>query len=150
MMIRVIVSICLVAFAVSPSSDRFRNFHAMKTYESGPGVMISPICTVGRNVCEISIEKRHYSNNSVDLDASMSKAQILFLFDDLVPKEERGQPGGKILGDTEITEVDGKILTTSVPYENVTLTMHGKKDTPDRQKYVAAIISWNKRQCGAK
>ena len=148
MMMRLILSICLLAFVVSPSSDGFRNYHAIEAYEITPGVMISPVYTAGRDVCEISIEKRHYSNKNVDLDAAMSKAQILSLFDELVPKEERGQPGGTIPGDTEITDIDSGMLTTSIPYENVTLAIYGKKDRPDRQKYVAAIISWNKRQCG--
>jgi hypothetical protein len=150
MMMRLILSICLLAFVVSPSGDRFRNYHAVEAYEIRPGVMISPVYIVGRDVCEISIEKRHYSNNNVDLDAAMSKAQILSLFDELVPQEERGQPGGMIPGNTEITDIDSGMLTTSIPYENVTLAIYGKKDRPDRQKYVAAIISWNKRQCGAK
>lgn len=147
---RLIASICLLVFVVSPTNDRFRNYHAIEAYEIRPGIMISPIYTVGGDICEISIERQHHSNNNVDLDAAMSKAQILSLFDELLPKEERGQPGGKIQGDTEITEIDSKILTTSIPYENVTLTMFGKKGAPDRQKYVAAIISWNQQPCNAK
>lgn len=146
-MVKLIASICLLAFVAPPTNDRFRNYHAAEAYEIRPGVMISPVYTVGRDLCEISIEKRHYSNNSVDLDAAMSKAQILSLLDELVPKEERGQPGGTIPGNTEITDIDGGMLMTSIPYENVTLAIYGKKDRPDRQKYVAAIISWNKRQC---
>lgn len=147
---RLIASICLLVFVVSPANDRFRNYHAIEVYEIRPGIMISPIYTVGGDVCEISIERQHHSNNNVDLDAAMSKAQILSLLDELVPKEERGQPGGTIPGNTEITDIDSGMLTTSIPYENVTLAIYGKKDRPDRQKYVAAIISWNKRQCRAK
>ena len=147
---KLIGSICLLAFVVGPTSDRFRKYHAAEAYEIRPGIMIAPLYTASHDVCEISIEKRHYSNNNVDIDALMSKEQILSLFDELVPKEERGQPGWKIPGDTEIAEIDSGILTTRIPYENVSLAIFGKKDSPERQKYVTAIISWNKLQCNAK
>jgi hypothetical protein len=62
----------------------------------------------------------------------------------------RGQPGWKFRGDTVITEADSGILTMRIPYENVTLAMYGTKDSPDRQKYVAAIISWNNLSCDGK
>ena len=84
------------------------------------------------------------------MDALMSKEQIVSLFDELVPQEERGGPGWKLPEDTEISESDLGMLATGIPYENVTLSMYGKKDNPDRQKYIAAIISWNKLQCSAK
>jgi hypothetical protein len=149
MMMKLITSICLLAFAVGPSSDRFRKYHAAEAYEIRPGVMISPVYTASHDVCEISIERRHYSNNNVDMDALMSKGQILSLFDELVPKEERGGPAGRLPPDTEITEGDLGMLRTRIPYENVTLAFFGKKDSPERQKYIAAIISWNKLQCNA-
>ncbi|HME56740.1 MAG TPA: hypothetical protein VKF63_00260, partial [Terracidiphilus sp.] len=130
--------------------DRFRKYHAAEVYEIRPGIMISPVYTTSHDLCEISIEKRHYYNNVVDIGAVMSKEQILLLFDELVPMEERGHPGDKLPGDTEITEIDSSALTKRIPYENVTLSMYGTVDSPDRQKYVAAIISWNKPECDAK
>jgi hypothetical protein len=45
----------------------------------------------------------------------------------LVSREERGQPGWKLPGDTESNEIDSGVLATLVPYENVTLAMYGKK-----------------------
>ena len=149
-MTKLIALICLLALVVSPSGDRFRKYHATEAYEIRPGVMISPVYTVGHEVCEISIERRHYSDNNVDMDAAMSRELILALFDELVPTEERGRRGGKIPGDTEITEIDSGVLTTRIPYESVTLAMYGKKDSPERQKYVAAIISWNNLECSAR
>jgi hypothetical protein len=124
-------------------------YHAVEAYEIRPGIIATPVYTASHDLCEISIEKRHYSNNSVDMDALMSKEQILSLFDELVPKEERGGPAGRLPPDTEITEGDLGMLRTRIPYENVTLAFL-KKDSPDRQKYVTAIISWNKLQCDAK
>lgn len=149
-MLKVIASVCLVAFAVGTPSDRFRKYHAAEAYEIRPSIIVTPGYSSSHDLCEISIEKRHYSNNRVDMDATMSREQILSLFDELVPQEERGGPAGRLPEGTEITEGDLGMLTTSIPYENVTLVIYGKKDSPDRQKYVAAIISWNKLQCDAK
>lgn len=146
-MMKLIASICLLALVFGPPGERFRKYHAVEAYEIRSGIMITPVYTASHDVCEISIEKRHYSNNNVDMDAVMPKEQILSLFDELVSREERGQPGWKLPGDTEITENDSGIVTTRVPYESVTLAMYGRKDS---QKYVAAIIFWNNRQCNAK
>jgi hypothetical protein len=149
-MVRLITSICLLAFVVGSSGERFRKYHAVEGYEIRPGIMVTPVYSASHDVCEISIEERHYSNNNVDMDAAMSKELILSLFDELVPREERGGPGRNLPPDTEISEVDLGMLETRIPYENVTLAMYGKKDSEDRQKYIAAIISWNKLPCNAK
>jgi hypothetical protein len=150
MIMKLMASICLLAFVVGPSSDRIRKYHAVEVYEIRSGIIAMPLYTAGHDLCGITIEKRHYFNNCVDMDATMSKEQILSLFDELVPKEERGGPAGRLPPDTEITESDLGMLRTRIPYENVTLTMFGKQDKPDRQKYIAAIISWDKTPCSTK
>jgi hypothetical protein len=150
MMMKLFASICLLAVVAGPSSDRIRKYHGVETYEIRPGIIATPAYTASHDLCEISIEKRHYSNNRVDMDAAMPKELILSMFDELVPKEERGGPSGRLPADTEISEADLGMLSTRIPYENVTLTMYGKQDKPDRQKYIAAIISWDKTPCSAK
>ena len=146
-MMKLMTSICLLAFVLGSSNDRFKKYSTVEAYEIRPGIIVTPAYSASHDVCEISIERRHYSNNNVDIDAFMSREQILSLFDELVPQEERGKPGWKLPGDTVITEIDSGILTTRIPYEKVSLAMYGTKDS---QKYAAAIISWNKLQCAAK
>jgi hypothetical protein len=60
-MVKLIGSICLLAFVVGATSDSFRKYHAADAYEIRPGVMVSPFCTASHGVCEISIERRHDS-----------------------------------------------------------------------------------------
>src|SRR5271157_3581756 len=103
-MMKLIASISLFALVAGSSNDRIRKYHSVETYEIRPGIIATPVYTASHDLCEISIEKRHYFNNSVDMDATMSKEQILSLFDELVPKEERGGPAGRLPPDTEITE----------------------------------------------
>ncbi len=151
-MMKLIISICSLAFLLGSSGDGFKQYPSVESYEIRPGIVITPVYSANQDICEISVERRHYSNNTVDMDALMSKEQILSIFDELVSKDERGWAGWKIPGDIEITEVDSGMLTTRIPYENVTLSMYGKKIVlkTDSQKYVAAIISWKKVQCNAK
>src|SRR5271157_263149 len=151
-MTKLIASICLLVFVAGSSSDRFRKYHAAEVYEIRPGIMISPVYTTSHDLCEISIEKRHYYNNVVDMDAVMSKEEILSIFDELVSQEERGGPGLNLPPGTELSDSDFGMLETSISYKNVSLEMFGmvKKDRRDTQKYVAAIISWNKVKCDAK
>ena len=142
-----LASICLLASVAVPSSDRFHNYHAIEAYEIRPGIIMTPFYAANGDLCEISIEKRHYSDNRVDMDAAMPEEQIISMFDELVPKEERGGLDLNLPPGSEIGESDLGMLTTLIPYKNVTLQMHGIKDKPDRQKYVAAIISWHKPAC---
>jgi len=145
-----IASICLLTLFAGQFGDRLQQYHAIETYEIRPGIIATPVYTAGHDLCEISIERRHHSDNSVDVDAAMSKELIMSLFDELVPKYERGGTSGRLPADTEITETDLGMLSTRIPYENVTLWMYGKKDKLDNQKYIAAIIIWDKTPCNAK
>ena len=149
-MTKLIASICLLAFVAGSSIDRIRKYRAVEAYEIRPGIFATPIYATNHVLCEIGVEKRHYLNNSVDMDATMSKEQIVSVFDELVPKGERGGSAAKLPPDTEVTEGDLGMLNTRIPYGDVTLTIFGKKDRPDRQKYVAAVVSWNKLPCDAK
>jgi len=155
-MMKQIATVCLLAFVTIPSNERFRKYSVPEVYETSSGIMIKPFYTSNHDVCEISIERRHLSNGIVDFDATMSKEQIMTLFDELVSTEERGHPGNKkLIGDTQITEIDSNALTVSILYENVTLAMYGfldhpkrqKDEVPKNQKYLAAIISWNNLEC---
>ncbi|HEY1209090.1 MAG TPA: hypothetical protein VGE85_06965 [Terracidiphilus sp.] len=151
-MMKLITSICLLVFVAGSSSDRFRKYHTAEAYEIRPGIIISPVYSVSHDLCEISIEKRHYYNNAVDMDAVMSKEEILSIFDELVSQVERGGPGLNLPPGTELSDSDFGMLETSISYKNVSLEMFGmvKKDRRDTQKYVAAIISWKKPECDAK
>jgi hypothetical protein len=149
-MMKLIASTCLLALVASPCSDRFHKYNAVEAYEIRPGIMMVPVFAASGDLCEIGIEKRRYSDNRVDMDAAMPEEQIISMFDELVPREERGGLWGNLPADSEIGRSDLGMLTTVIPYKNVSLEMYGKKDRPDRQKYIAAIISWNNQQCNAK
>jgi len=149
---KLIAWILLLALVPTASGSKLRKYPAVQVYEIETGIFVVPIYSSHLEPCKISIEKRHYSNNAVDLDAVMSKEQILSIFDELVPQKERGGPGLNLPSGTEISDIDLGTIDTKISYVNVTLEMIGKEkeDSRDIQKYVAAIITWNKSQCHAK
>src|SRR5271157_107410 len=161
-MMKLIASICLLAFAFGQTGDRFREYRAVESYEIRPGIIITPRYTANHEVCKISIQKSHYSNNTVYSDVTMSKTQILSMFDELVPREERGQSLSTDSPGVDTTEFDDYNFWKLFRYENVFLEMHGRVPTgthekkkwinmPDeRQEYDVAVISWTKRQCDVK
>jgi hypothetical protein len=75
-MMKLIVSICSLAFLLGSSGDGFKQYHSVESYEIRPGILITPVYSINRDVCEISIERRRYSNNTVDMDALMSRSRF--------------------------------------------------------------------------
>jgi hypothetical protein len=122
--------------------DEYKQYRAVHSYEIRPGVLISPSYSDEGRVCEIAIEKRHYSGKAVDVDAAMSSEEIELLFDELAPLEERGQL--KFPDVVELTEEHGWFRMTTIPYKNVSLQMYGRVES---KKYVAAIVKWDRQEC---
>ncbi len=114
-MMKLVASICFLVFVNFQATGRLQKYHAVEAYEIRPGVIVNPIYSANHAVCELSIERRHYSNNVVDMDALMSKEQIVSIFDELISPEERGRPRWKLPGGTEITETDSGMVTKRLP-----------------------------------
>jgi hypothetical protein len=136
----------MLAFPLGPNK-RFDKYQAIETYEIRPGILITPTYTAQHEICEVAIEKRHYSNNVVDMDAELSDEQIQELFEELVPKSERGQLAWNLGEGTERTDTDGGVSVTYVPYKNVTFAKYRKAK---HQNYLAAIITWKTPRCDRK
>jgi len=144
----------LLVLAAALPEHRFSRLKAVEAYEIRPGILMMPIYSDTGEVCRIVLEKRHVSSKSVDVEGEMSGKEIFGIFDELVPKKERGQPEGYEPESSNTTVYDGGTLTTFAAYENVSLQMHGKQKGRDMLKfvegggrYVAATINWEKRKC---
>lgn len=152
--------VALVSSAVSTlgagpqTKDQFKRYKAVEAYEVRPGVLIMPRYDSMGQVCEIGLEKLHYSPEVVRRGSGWigretrhgsdwSRTEIDELVAELAP--ERGART-----DHEETSLDGDTTTTIYGYENVTIKIHtwqqsGQKDSTVEQD--AVIISWNHRAC---
>jgi hypothetical protein len=126
---------------------KFNRLPAVETYEIRPGILMMPSYSDGGEVCRIVLERRHVSWKKVDLNAEISKEEIYRIFDELVPRAERGQSKLKLGDEGSISMVDGNTLETIAIYENVSIRMYGTSKDNEPKHYIAATIDWEKRKC---
>jgi len=135
--------------AMRPQSDKFPRYKAVEAYEIRPGILMIPRYAADGRVCEIGLERRHYSPEMIRLDSSLSRKEIDEIVDELAPENERGPKEGGLLGD--IASIDGGSLTTSSTYENVSVEIYSKllpsKNLQIAEEGVAATLTWKNRKC---
>ena len=140
----------LVLPAANPAREEFAKYKPIKAYEIRPGVLMMPSYSSDGQVCEIGLEKLHYSPEMIRLDSTLSRGEIDQIFDELVPADERG-PRSKDLAGTLITQGGGS-LTTNMDFENVSIQIYGSATSAHGKSgitvdEVAATLKWKNRKC---
>jgi hypothetical protein len=141
----------LLFLAAKPQSDWFSKYKAVEAYEIRPGILMMPRYAEDGQVCEIGLERRHYTPEMIHLDSSMQRTMIDQIVDELAPVSERG-PKTNLFGGREIAMMAGGGMTTVVDYENVSVQLFssiifGKKGISSIDGNVAATITWKNRKC---
>lgn len=136
--------------SANSAQDRFVKYKSLEAYEVRPGILMMPRYTADGRVCEIGLEKLHYSPEIIRLDSNISEEEVNQIFDELVPPDERGPKAKDQVGD--LITLAGQSLTTLVDYEKVSIQIHGKRLSNDRRKgivvdQVAATLKWKDRPC---
>jgi hypothetical protein len=138
----------LLLATANPVHEQFAKYKAVEAYEIRPGVLMIPSYSSDGQVCEIGLEKLHYSPEIIRLDSSLSRKEIDDIFDELVPADERGPRSKDLLG-TLITGSSGS-QTTNIDFRNVSIQIYcaAVRDkggiTVDE---VAATLKWKNRTC---
>jgi hypothetical protein len=140
----------LLPTAANPAHEKFAKYKAIEAYEIRPGVLMMPRYSSDGQVCEIGLEKLHYSPETIRLDSSLSRKEIDQIFDELVPAGERG-PRSKDFAGALITQGGGS-LTTNIDFENVSIQIYGAASPADGKggttvDEVAATLKWKNRRC---
>jgi hypothetical protein len=135
--------------AMRPQSDKFPRYKAVEAYEIRPGILMMPRYSADGQVCEIGLERRHYSPEMIHLDSTLSRKEIDDIADELAPSNERGPKEAGLLGD--LITIAGVGLTTSSTYENMSIEIYGKvlpsKKHQIAAEDVAATLKWKNRKC---
>jgi hypothetical protein len=150
------VVLCLIAMmtlGAKPQNEMFSKYKAVEAYEIEPGILAMPKYSSDGQVCEIGLEKRLYSPESVRLETNFSDQEIDHLVDDLVPSDMRGpKSGGFEAGrkQTIITNISYSEIVAD--YANVTVQAEGYFSFVPKQKVATQnnpviIIRWNNRKC---
>jgi hypothetical protein len=149
-LINVALATMIVLSSATPARDRFANYKAIEAYEVRPGIMMMPRYSADGQVCEIGIEKLHYTPEVIRLDSDLPRKEIDEIFDELVPIEERG-PRSKDFQRDVIMEAGQSIETTRV-FQNVTFQISAQELSRSRHRgiimtEIVATVHWNNRKC---
>jgi hypothetical protein len=150
-MSRFISAVCMafLLFTAYPQRNGLTKYKAVEAYEVQPGILAFPTYAEDGQVCEIGIERRHYSPEVIRLDPNLSREEIDKTVDELAPTTVRGQKSDSPLNDLMVVAGPGR--TTVVEYENVTVQIQsGVVGVARKEKTVenvAAVIRWKNRKC---
>jgi hypothetical protein len=147
---RLFVTCVLLFLPVGPpQKNTFAKYKAVEAYEVQPGLLMFPRYAEDGQVCEIGIERRHYSPEKIVLYSTLSRNEMDAIVNDLAPPNERGPgPGGPFNG---LVAVMGHGKTATEEYQNVFVRIHSVLyDAPDKQLItddVVMTIEWKNRKC---
>ncbi len=143
--------VCIATSALlfaGAQGDRFSKYRAVEAYEIRPGILMVPKYASDRQVCEIVLERHHYSNETASLDSTMPREVITQIADELAPPSERG-PLTTTLGRDYLSAYSGNSVTTFADYKNVSIRIFGIASPAGNAAAgdVVAVIHWNDRKC---
>lgn len=123
-----LVCLATIAMLLLPAESQQRNnyskYKSVEAYEIRPGILMMPRYAADGQVCEIGLERRHYSHEIINLESSMDRKDIDEIVDELAPASERG-PKLKSFG-KNWTYVSGVSTTETSDYENVSILIYSK------------------------
>jgi len=77
-----VVVAMLLLITSNPGRERFAKYKAVEAYEIRPGILMMPKYSTDGQICEIGLEKLHYSPDMIRLDSSLSRKDIDQIFDE--------------------------------------------------------------------
>ena len=136
--------------SANPVHSTFVKYKAVEAYEIRPGILMMPRYSADGQVCEIGLEGRHYSSETIRLDPSLTRKEVDQIFEELVPPNERGAKPKGFERDL-ITQV-GHGITTNIEFENVSFQIFSQELPTSRRHEIAisdiaATVHWKSRKC---
>lgn len=150
-MLKLLTVACVVTallLFVRPQNEKFSSYRAVETYEIRPGILMMPRYTNDGQVCEITLEKHHYSNGTAYLGSTIPRATFIELADELAPQSERGQQTMNF-GKEYMSAYGGNSVATFAEYENVSIEISGIASPVTSAGDIVAVIKWKKRTCAS-
>ena len=144
-----LATLALLSF-LNPNPDRFAKYKTIEAYEIRPGILMMPRYSADGQVCEIGLQKLHYTKEKIRLDSGLEHKEINEIFDELVPASERGTESKAFEG--SVITRDGASLVTTIDFENVSIQIYGQASPAAGEggtivDEVAAALRWKNRRC---
>jgi hypothetical protein len=148
-MMRCVGLFCVIVALAAASSQydrRFAQYKAINAYETGSGILVLPRYSSDGLLCEVTLEKQHYLDDTVDLGSALSHDKIIEVVNSIAPVSERGKSTTPF-GTEYLSKYDGNSVTTFADYEAVSIQIYGRSSPAFDAGDIAARIRWNKRVC---
>src|SRR5258708_21426750 len=144
------VAVLLTLSGPTTSQEQFKKYRRVEAYEVRPGILMMPRYSADGQVCEIALEKLHFTPEVVRLESDLSRQEINQIFDELVPADEKGKPTQLATG-ALITEV-GRNLSTKMDFENVSVEIYGATSSLNQKGKITVnegvtVLKWKKLTC---
>lgn len=135
----------------SERNDQFLRYRAVEAYEIRPGVLMMPRYSANGQVCEIGLEKLHYSPERIRADSSLSRREVSEIFDELVPSDERGPRPQEPL-QKGMTTFAGQGMVSDDEYQDVSIRIYSVISPTSKAAYredevPADTLTWKNRKC---
>lgn len=150
-MVKLLLALCVTIFAAvavlgQTSDELAAKYPVVSAYQVRPGILMTAKYADDGQVCEMTIEKRHYSaRREVDLSSNIPSKLIDQLTDDLVPETERGPATSRYLSDDSY--VAGGVSYIKRDFEKVSIEIHGSTSESCNGGDEVVVIRWKKRAC---
>lgn len=140
-----VLLITIGTFAARTTHQFPASYPRVESYEIRPGVLAMPKYADDGELCQVSIEKLHVQQSSVELGApTMSREIVLKIVDELAPPSERGRAISQIGGFDYIDVINGTVDIAAANYENVSVQIYGSTSVHGD---VAVVLHWKRKNC---
>lgn len=149
-LISMVVAAMFLLPTTNPDRQKFAKYRSVEAYEIRPGILMMPRYAADGQVCEIGLEKLHYSPEEIRLESELSRKEIGQIFEEIVPIVERGPKPKGVLEQGMIT-FSGNGMVDDEEYQNVSIRIYSET-TPTGSDAVtadelAATLTWKNRKC---
>ncbi|MFZ0304506.1 MAG: hypothetical protein WAL75_17575 [Terracidiphilus sp.] len=129
----------------------FSKYKTVEAYEVRPGILMMPTFSRDGQLCEIGLERLHYTPDKITLSSDLSRQEVYRIIDELAPLNERGSKATSPL-EQGVVDRQGNALVTSEEYENVSIRIYSEATAASTQREitasdVVATITWKHRNC---
>lgn len=151
-----IVMISFLTGAAQGTEEKMSSkYKTVRGYEIREGILAIPRYSSDGEVCEIGLERLHYTPDKLYVESGLSHAEIDQIINEFFPDDSKGKP----LPDMGLSVEVGFAAETIDRYENVTIRYDYPEPPPERSKhsnkrahdefrgYTVAVITWTHRKC---
>ena len=134
----------------SESRNEFVKYKKIEAYEVRAGILMLPSYTSDDRLCEIGLQKLHYTPELIRLEPSLNRKDLDQLIDEFAPEAEKGKRIEEAGRPTAIRI--GNSFVTTQEFENISIQIYSS--VPERPRKgdtvgndVVGTIKWKNRAC---